>query len=105
VGLNDPNYHLAAFRLFLPRSLQHGVGLPDAGAHPEKDFQFSPRRCLFLAFHPRQQCVRVGPLALAHGGNVARTPNRRTLEAAAETNEDIVIGRIVGQAKEGVHIN
>ena len=43
VRFHYSDHHLASFRLFLPRGLQHGVGLADTGRHPEENLEFASR--------------------------------------------------------------
>src|SRR4030095_851713 len=108
VRLDNPNDNFASFCLFLPRCLQHGIGLPHARRHPEKNLQFSARCSCFLAVHSRQDYVRARSLRLTHGTSLRSPPNpfqRDKLKAIAETSEYIVVRSAARKAEKRIHVN
>src|SRR5258708_20622787 len=56
---------LTAFGLFFARSLQHGIGFPDTGRHPEKTLQFAARRLRLFALQLAEKRVAIGPSSVA----------------------------------------
>ena len=68
VGLGEDDDVRRALGPALAGGLQHGVGLADAGAHPEEELQASPSvRGLFL-LHAAQQGLGGGPAFVrSHG--------------------------------------
>ena len=67
VCFDNADHDLASFRLFLPRGLQHGVGLAHARRHPEENLQFAARSCRFFALHAREKLIWIRPFGVAHG--------------------------------------
>jgi hypothetical protein len=63
---HNADYDLTAVRLFLPRGLQHGVGLAHARRHPEKNLQSAATSCRLLALHLREKRIRIRPFGLTH---------------------------------------
>ncbi len=71
VGLDVANDEVAACGRFTPRRFEHGVGLPHARAHAEKDLEASalcPRR---LVMDGCQQRVGIGTVTFGHGASLA----------------------------------
>ena len=66
VRFHNSDHDLASFRLFLPRGLQHGVGLSDTGRHPEENLEFAAGGLRLLALHAREKCVRIRTFRIAH---------------------------------------
>ena len=67
VCFDDAYDDLAPLSLFLARSLQHGVGLADAGRHSEKDLQLPALGLSFFPLQPGENLIRIRPLRFAHG--------------------------------------
>ena len=67
VCFNNADHHLASFRLFLPRGLQHGVGLAHAGRHPEENLQFAARCSPFFTLHSGKKRIWIRAFGVAHG--------------------------------------
>ena len=67
---HNANYDFAPLGLFLPRGLQHGVGLSHTRRHPEENLQFAASRSRFFPLHLREQRIWVGPLRVLHTGEL-----------------------------------
>src|SRR5262249_31622361 len=66
MSLDNTHHNFTAFGLFLPRRLEHGVRLPNARRHPEKNLELAASGLCFVALHLRQKCVPIGPLHFSH---------------------------------------
>jgi hypothetical protein len=58
--------HLASGGGFSARRLQHGVGLPDAGTHAEKDFEFAATLLGLSPLERGEQRIGVGSGLVRH---------------------------------------
>jgi hypothetical protein len=81
----------AAVRLFLPRGLQHGVGLAYARRHPEENLQFAAGGLRLFALHARENRVWIRPFGLAHATILRCCRNTCTSEAMGKADEDVEI--------------
>ncbi len=61
MGFDDPDDDLHALLQFLLCRLQHRVGLPHPGRHPEENLGLAARRGRLLALHSREKLIGIGP--------------------------------------------